>query len=593
MIKKVFSLFFLVLFFSTQVRALIPLESLILGDFSDKYDLEVSDPLHYIYDFTQYANDDVMDKDKKALAIYRGFYEEGQNLKDYCDSKREPTKYPIAWDRDQAKRAYMATLQYVGLDITIRAMVSYAKFFEMSDEDYTSMVAGLVGNYCSANLSIISVKQLQKLMIKRFSNNSFALPDVKGNPLFAQDVHSLQSMESVRKREFYYTVELFKSFCSWNGSTDDVGLMVPLLRNPVTYTFIERQLLGKRLVYNENSGRIHYADAANTVQVQCQNLICRKTDLKTFNVKFPKSIGFSNIKTDLDNLYCEDFVNVDYNFKQKDEKLKKIIDSLSFDEQNFLIGQFVALLTGIPDFFLWQKEFKDIQLLSRLSIDQFWSRWAKKYTENLGKDLYYEEPLTMELVDKKNYFNKYLPNFKVVFDVNLGEMDRINQRVGKMKTYFEIRLGHQFAAWIRREWQNHDPREREIQGQLQTALRDRLTDTVKEIQQKFVFPPWTEGLDRILVNEILEQFSEYQGSYFTKNKTGTMVIPVEINFGPYALSYMRHNHKIKKSKELEKAKEELRELRRKKREKTNKPIIDIDADESTQIPENSEDVENL
>src|SRR5690606_37879850 len=99
------------------------------------------------------------------------------------------------------------------------------------------------------------------------------------------------------------------------------------------------------------------------------------------------------------------------------EKLKKIIDSISFDEQNFMIGQFIALFTGVPDFFLWQKDFKDIQLLSRLSIDQYWSRWAKTYTENLGKDIYYEEPLTMELVDKKNYFNKYVPKFKIVFDV--------------------------------------------------------------------------------------------------------------------------------------------------------------------------------
>lgn len=587
---------FLLFFISIQNSfGLIPLESLILGDFSDKYDLEVSDPLHYIYDFTQYAQDGVMDKDKKSLAIYRGFYEEGQNLKDYCASKKEMTKYPTPWDRDQAKRAYMATLQYVGLDLVIRAMVSYAKIFEMSEEEYSNIVSGLVGNYCSANLSIISVKQLEKLMKKRFSQNDFSLPSVEGSPLFPESVNSFQSMESSRKQEFYYTIELFKTFCSWSGGTEDAMLLVPLLRNPVVYSFIERQLLGKRLMYNENTGRIHYADDAQTVQVICQNLICRKTDLKTYSVKVPKSIGFSNIKLELDNLYCEDFVNTDYNFKQKDEKIKKIMDSISFDEQNFMTGQFISLFTGVPDFFLRQKEFKDIELLSRSSIDQYWSLWAKKYTENLGKDMYYEEPLTMELVERTSYYNKYTPKFKVVFDVNLGEMDRINQEVGKVKTYFEISLSHQFAKWIRREWQNHDPRERDIRGQLQTAMRDRLTDTVQKIREKFVFAPWDGDLEKILVNEILDQFAEYEGNYFSKNTTGNMIIPIEVNFAPYALSYMRHNRLILRSKENEKRNNELRQLRQKKKIKDKPPVIDIDADlvPIEEVPENPQNVENL
>jgi hypothetical protein len=75
-------LFFI--FFGLQVSscwALAPLESFVLGNFTESYSEKITDPLNYVFvrDKNQKASDITF---KRELALYRGFYEEGKNLEE-------------------------------------------------------------------------------------------------------------------------------------------------------------------------------------------------------------------------------------------------------------------------------------------------------------------------------------------------------------------------------------------------------------------------------------------------------------------------------------------------------------------------------
>ena len=78
-----------------------------------------------------------------------------------------------------------------------------------------------------------------------------------------------------------------------------------------------------------------------------------------------------------------------------------------------------------------------------------------------NEDIYYEEQHSIEVVDRDLYFRKSIQKFKVVFDINLGEFDRHNQYIGKLKTNFKLKLPFTFSDWVRDTWVNIDPRRKQ------------------------------------------------------------------------------------------------------------------------------------
>ena len=69
----------------SKVQALVPLESLLLGDFTDQYQEDISDPLYYI--FRDIKRDQInlvkqsIDQEKYLkFVLYRGMIDEGHNL---------------------------------------------------------------------------------------------------------------------------------------------------------------------------------------------------------------------------------------------------------------------------------------------------------------------------------------------------------------------------------------------------------------------------------------------------------------------------------------------------------------------------------
>ncbi len=552
--KTYFKLLILVNFslFSLQSWGLMPMESLILGDLSNKYIDADKDPIDYIFkDFKASKgafSEDPHLKYKSELGRFRGFVDEGFGLDQSCRN-REPIQYSISWERDQVKRSMIASLQYVGLDLTLRALSAYAKYFDFSEDEYQAFTNNLIGNYCSQNVSIISLKELHKnFMVKFKQKHSFALPSVKGNPLFPQQLVRLNSEDKSRQQEFAWTIELFKSFCSWGSDTEDFRLMVPLIRSPVILAFVIRQMTGKRVVWEPIENKTLLIDTESTVQVRCENVVCRRTNLETLKRKLPRSVGSNGLSSDLERLYCQDLRDAHYVFKGQVPKIAKKMKNISFDDQNLMTGQFFALLTGIPDFLVQADKFNDGLKTLRSSVDHTWNHWAEGQNRDYRKEIYYEEALTIELIDRKFYFNPFHPRFRVEFDINMGEFDRTNVLVGKVKTKFYIKLSNKFLAWVKELWKGPGETDKKTTNKVLKVFRAIISDQVKEAQTRWQIAPWKGDIENLIIKEILEQVLISKSKVF-ENPKGIEQIPIHLNYGLFALRYFHFKWLAKQNKE--------------------------------------------
>lgn len=543
----------LMLILTSASYALVPLESILLGDFSGQYRDKDSDPIEYIFNpvTTTTARTSKDYVHRRKLALYRGFFEEGENLKNLCKSKPK-VQYSVDWDRRKVIRSILGTLQYIGLDVTLRAMPKYAKHFEFTEKEYQNLGDNLIGNWCSQNLSLISLSQLKKnWMIKFTKKNEYELPSLVNNPLWPQKITNIMSKERVMKQGFAQTIKLFKTFCSWGGDTDNIRLLVPLVRHPVIYSFLARQLAGEKLEWKPDVNKVYIQNNQKTVKVLCQNMICRKVAATTLKERFPRGAGTKSIKEDLNRLYCEELRDVDYANKNQAPKIKDWIKKISFDEENFVVSSFLSLVTSVPDFFLRSEKFSDAKKYLRLSMDRNWNRWADKQSKDFARDIYYEEPLTIEVVERKLYYKNTKQNFSVNLDVNLGEFDRTNQKVGKISSHFNLYVSKSFLKWIREEWNGLFPKDNKKKKELIERFKLEISDSVKAARKKFRIAPWKGDLEGLITKELLEQIVQYKGDLFQGEK-GVEKILIQFNFAPLALRYIRYQYLVKQNDKKDK-----------------------------------------
>ena len=499
--------------FKEPAYALVPLESIILGDFSDNYQTEASDPLDYIFKIKTNDDEEKLSEYREYLALYRGFYEEGVGLENRC--KERPTAlYAKSYQKDRVTRSVIASLQYVGLDVMTRAIPAYAKYFEFTEKEYSNLVENLIGNWCSQNTTIISLKALKDNFKAKFkSEDSFKLPSLGKNPLFPPNLSKFVPEDKAREREFKQTVDLFKSFCSWGGDINNTRLLVPLLRNPQIMAFVIRQMAGLKLTWNKLDQGFTYTDDESSVRVQCRNLICRRLNPTKFRSEMPRSLGSKGFQDDFQRIYCENLRDMDYVVKNQVPQIKKIIKNLTFDDQNLLVSQMISLLTGVPDFMVRSEKFTDGQDWLRASVDRIWDQWAEKQSQKFGTDLLFEESLTLELVDTSLYFNRFRKNFGVVFDVNLGEFDRINQMVGKISTKFDIKVSKGFLNWMRKQLLSDEDNFLEINAKAKARFKKIVVDFIEEADLNSLFHPGKGILQNSLSVNCQTSYFEYKVTY--------------------------------------------------------------------------------
>lgn len=131
-------------------------------------------------------------------------------------------------------------------------------------------------------------------------------------------------------------------------------------------------------------------------------------------------------------------------------------------------------------------------------------------------------------MDFNLYFNKYRRNFSVELDVNLGEFDRINQKLGKLSASFNISISKKLVNYLVRSLKNSS----------REKLENFLSKAIKEqVEKKGVFK--NKGLEYLIASTLLEQFELVGEKIYKSNESGKLVVPIKINFGLFALKYLR------------------------------------------------------
>jgi len=530
------------LLFIRAAFSLVPLESIILGDLSENYEKGVSDPINYI--FGQSDNLDQKDWSRNELELYRAFFDEGENLANFCEFTKG-IEFPNRWQKDEVIRSFMANLQYIGLDITTQALVAYGKYFEFSEEEWNNLSDHVIGNYCSKNISIISLKQLRKNFEVKFKQGvEYKLPSVDGNRYFTSKLKTINSLDKMRELELLHTVKLFRAFCSWGGNVSQPRLMTPILKNAAIMSFVIRKAIGKKIIYNSTDGSTRFGKEESPVNVICNNLICRKKSSSYFFKNMARSIGFRSTENDFQRIYCGEFKELEIYGGQSNKQIKAWIEGQTFDDFNFLAGQFTALITGVPDFLLRLDHFDKGKNLFKMSLDSSWDKWANFQNIKYKRDILFEESLKVEKVNRKHYFNPKKSKFMVYFDVNLGEFDRINQLVGKIKVHFDLNISKSFLSWIRGEWIDRDPLNKKKIKYIKNVFKKHIENNVILAKNEFRIPIWKGDLGALIVSELLEQISLYSGRFFDQERSGNVKIPIYIALAPFALKYIHRESKI-------------------------------------------------
>ena len=166
----------------------------------------------------------------------------------------------------------------------------------------------------------------------------------------------------------------------------------------------------------------------------------------------------------------------------------------------------------------------------------------------LNRELFFEEPLTLEIISRNIYFNPQKSNLKVAFDVNLGEFDRINQRTGKVRVGFSILVQRSFIHYYRETLKNLDPRNISEKNRLLKRLKIQLTKDLAIAKDKFIIAPWKGDLEALIASEISEQLLLISDGNFIMPNTGFEPIKIELNYGLFALKYINHQKIIQDSR---------------------------------------------
>lgn len=525
---------YLLLFMAFQANALVPVEGILMGE--ARPDIQ-NDPLSAIFS-------DIYDKSRngenKKLKLYQSMYESGQGLNESC-GVLGPSSYATPWQEKQARRMMAATLQYIGLDTSIKAIGAYARKLEMGDEEWGHLKGNLVKNYCSKNITTFSLRNIEKSLEHYFRNpEAGIIPDIETSPFAPAFAKSFVQKNETTSKEFDLVIKNFRAFCSWGTEVEDYRMMTPYLNNRFIMAFVIKNMVGVQDQIDSKHFKVVTVPSPSTVQVGCRDLICRKESPDDFKAMFPLSIGSTGTATDLSKLYC-------HHFRYQDAPQKTIpqvaewIKARELEDPIFETSQLIALMTGVPDFMNAADTYRDIPLLARSSIDERWTKWANKVLSSFSHDLYYEESLKVKVEPQNDRAALSSDGFMVNLSVTLGEMDRVLVDNDKLDLVFNLKLSKNFMRSLRTRSFVLD---NNVDEEGRMALREEISHYInlqlKQKEKLFLQKMWNEEFSKLITDELLRQVRVYQGPLFNSYQDQILNVPIKFSYGLFALSYLRY-----------------------------------------------------
>lgn len=528
----------IVLFSSLFTYGYVPIEDVIIGSVVEENKL---DPLEFIfYDFYHYENIDEIRK----IKLYQHKINDAENLKRSC-SYLGSSFYGADWQEKQAKRSVVATLQWLGLDLSVKAIGALSQKLNLQENDFSKMSTNLVQNYCSKNISVISLKSLEKKLKDSFENpDPFIIPSVNESPFASQYFKDSTSGENFHSKQLDYAIKVFRSFCSWSSDVDDYRLIAPYLKHPIIMSYLYKNLLGFSEDFNVQKKKVVDQKSSHSLQVICEELICRKTTKPKFDDKFPISIGSTGLFTDLSKLYCQHFRFQEY--QKKSEKLvNQWLKEMEIEEPIFETNFFISLITGVPEPLIGMEKYTEIPFLLKSSIDERWDQWSKKVLSLFSKDLFFEESLRIKLDSAVPDLRFGVKSFSLKLHLTLGDLDAVLKENDKFKVRLLLNIPKNYLIQTRVKWRGLiDKIDLDGQKKLKKDFADFLAIQLKQKDKYFLQKIFTPELSALLVDDLLLQSLTLRGNLLDDYSNEVLQIPLDIYYGPFALSYLKYKTEL-------------------------------------------------
>ncbi|HXH30220.1 MAG TPA: hypothetical protein VNJ01_05355 [Bacteriovoracaceae bacterium] len=523
--------------------ALVPVEGLLMGEADT--DIQ-SDPLNLV--FSNHYDEGQLEENKK-VKLYHRTYTQGEDLAESC-SYLGPMTFARPWQQTQARRSIAATLQYLGLDLTVKAIGAYAKKLQIPEGEYQKLSSNILKNYCSQNITVYSIKHLRQSLAYYYQNPQAAsVPSLASSPFAANDVKNKTESPEARAREFEQVIKNFRAFCSWGGDPDDYRMLSPYLSNRYIMAFVVKNLSSIKDAVEESSLKVRLKFSQDTVQVRCDNLICRKDTFENFSRAFPQSLGSTGLFTEVSKHYCDHFRMQSYSASATIPTVKAWIKSTELETPILETSMFISLMTGVPDLHFGLETYRDVPLLVKSSIDTRWMSWSKTVLQTFGRTLFYEESLKVKVEPRRNVLALRSEGFRVDFSVTLGEMDRVIQENDKLKLAFELNLSKNFLHSLRSKW---NALEKDVDLEGQRLYRQEVAAYVelqlKEKKKYFSQKIWNENFSALIADELIAQSMKYQGPLFDSYSDQIIRVPIKFSYGLFALSYLRNRSEFNSGK---------------------------------------------
>ncbi len=520
--------------------ALAPVEGILLGEAQKEIQ---NDPLALV--FSDMKLDPSQNHEHQKLKWYQTVLSGGVYF-DSC-TNTGPISYSTKWREIQAKRSVVSALQYIGLDRTIKAIGAYGKLLQLGEAEYGNLVSNIVTNYCSENVTVMSLKTIRKSLAYYYQNpEPGIIPDINMSAYATDAFKSNSSSSETRSQELQFALRNFRAFCSWGGNVDDFRLLPPYLKNPFIMNMVSINMAGIGKVWDEKAKDFaSVKDAPGVVRVVCKDLICRQTTKEDFIKDFPLSTGSTGVLTDLTKLYCQDFRFADYDAKKTIPEVKTWIKAQELEDPIFETNFFLSLMTGVPDPFMGARKYSDIPFVVKSSVDERWTKWSRDVLGTFSRDLMFEESLRVKAHPRRNLADLGLDGFRLDFHVTLGEMDRIMKDNDKIGMSFDFKLS---KNWLHSLITRYNAIAEKLDVEGEKAFRAdvaRYIDLQLKTKEKlFTQKLWNDDFSRLIAEELLGQVLTYKGSYFKSYQDEMVTVPVKFSYGIFALSYVRYRAQV-------------------------------------------------
>ncbi len=530
---------FLVSLYFIECHALVAVEGSIFGKVNEQLQ---QDPLSDLLSYKYTQNND--SQREALLQKTYAFYQNGEKLKNKCDLDFR-LNYSTKWEEETAKRSVVATLQYLGLDVTLKSIARKANILDLDDETYKNLVYNLVYGSCSPNLSVYSLDLLEKNFYY-FKDNPEKVKPFQ-NQYQEKSSQLYQSIDS-QKRDMSLDIKNFRAFCSWNSHTEDYRLLVPYLKSPYIMADLFNSLLKRKISFDSETISLSYLEDTSKPQVACENFICRTRSVKEFQRIFPRMIGRTSLEDDLIVLYCDHFSKV---------RFKESIPSIMNWRQAYVQGDskkealhYAANLSNLIDIQVMNDDFSGVPKIYENNVKYRWDLWANTNIKTFYGTQFYEESLEIRLSPKGNSESIQKGEMAVNFDINYGELDQAIQVIDKLRVSFNLSFSKSFLGKLKERIEFFS-----AQGNYeglniwQRKTFEIIKHQIKNKDKYFFIPIWDERIANVITSEVLNQLSYYKGKDLDLLNKEVKKIPVHFRVGVFAMQYLYQKRNQRKNDE--------------------------------------------